>query len=191
MTLFIFTKFGRTLLLTAVVVILCGSCAAMYSDMVSQGFVEGGPAQVCQTTSLRPISPGTSGWSERQCANYCVETYGRGTIHRPPPPNVIANHGGVNFCGHCIVEIDLSNLDNVGSANSADECSYMAGKAKYLKYNYDSKTGRCSADGKYEYIGFKDTRSDCIASAKQTGYNNAIYITNENKCFGTQFLPLP
>ena len=62
----------------------------------------------------------------------------------------------------------------------------MAGQAGYLAYFYDYSTSVCAVEGKYEYVGLEDTRKACIASAKQAGYPNAIYVSENKRCLGLQ-----
>lgn len=165
----------------AAVLVYCAS----YS--LSQNFVEG-VALPSVTVINRNINPGTSGWSNTRCAQYCVEQFGRAAVHEPVPPDVVATQGrGVNFCGYCIFPRDLSHMTQLGAANSPSQCGSMAGQARYLRYHYESRTGRCFAEGQYEYIGIRNTRKECIASTKEAGYRNLIWQANTQKCFGTQY----
>jgi len=165
-----------------VLVTLCVLCAGFTSMFIGIGFVEGvaKPGKK-YTQEAVYIGRETNGWADYQCAALCVEVYGGGAVHEP---RIMKQEG--DPCGHCLVPRDLSHLEELGTAYSESQCGSMAGQAGYLAYFYDYSTSVCAVEGKYEYVGLEDTRKACIASAKQAGYPNAIYVSENKRCLGLQ-----
>jgi hypothetical protein len=153
-------------------VIVCISCAVFLVDR----FVEGGGAQPRHPTlDDVPVSPivGRAFESPSACASACNERYGSrgGSIHSFDPAH-----------GNCFCYTQALPVKDLGNANTDADCSRMAGEAGYLRYLYDSSTGKCGARGIYEEVGQAETRKECYDMVKAVGKNNAAWDSNTKKC---------
>jgi len=172
--------------IVSAIVMFCCMCAGMESFFTGQHIKEG-VAQPGSTHS--PYVEITDVETFNRCSALCYEECDKRGVSRAGMVVRLDAERRRCFCEN--IRRNLSHVVNVGSTNSENECSVKAWDAGYLRYFYDSGTGKCGGEQSYTSLGLAETKDDCFAISKAKGYPKArtAYKSDTKRCYYVPWEP--